>query len=238
MQDKVKAKWIVKIPENATVLVKSHEYVNKGDSLVIVETCTKTSCDVSMVMAKMSPKKQEEFRILWENREVKVGDVITKTGGLFPKKIRAPADGVVRTVDEFYNLEIISNVGEKKEIVSPVKSKVSKIEEGEPVVEGKTWGEGCIDEVEKISDLNSKFGGMVVMSKKVNQAFVLKAEVVGVVAIITQTKKEETENLDTDIPILSVGEKEWKELIKFISSGIGKQMLVNSKAGRVLLVLE
>ena len=87
MQEKVKANWIIKIPDNATVLVKSHEYVNKGDSLVLVEKCSKTSCDLSMYMAKMSPSKQEEFRITWENREVKQGDVIMSGSGLFSKKI-------------------------------------------------------------------------------------------------------------------------------------------------------
>lgn len=251
MQEKVKANWIIKIPDNSTVLVKSHEYINKGDSLVLVEKCSKTSCDLSMYMAKMSANKQEEFRINWENREVKKGDTIISGGGLFPKKIVAPVDGVVKTIDEFYNLEIITKENEKKEILSPVKSKVSKIEEndltlefeamefeGESVVEGKSWGEACIDEVDKISDLNSRYKDMVIMVKKINQALVLKAEVVGVAAIITQTKKDDVNNLDTDIPIMSVDAKEWKDLEKFMSFGKGKQMLVNSKTGRVLLVLE
>ncbi len=251
MQEKVKANWIVKIPENAKVLVKSHEYINKGDCLLVVESCTKTSCDLSLFMAKMSPSKQKELRISWENREVKKGDVIVTGGGIFPKKVLAPTDGIVKTIDEFYNLEILTKDGENKKILSPVKSKIFKIEEnditlefeavefeGEALIEGKVWGEGCIDEIEKISELNSKFNGMVIMAKKINQAFVLKAEVVGVAAIITQTNKETVENLDTEIPIMSVGEKEWKDLNKFMDFGKGKQMLVNSKAGRVLLVLE
>lgn len=252
MKSKVKAKWVVKIPNESQVLVKEHEYVSKGDSLVTRSNETLKSYDMSVYLTKVSPQKIEELKIRLENRIVNEGDVLYETGGMFSKKVLAPASGVFKKIDEFYNVEFLVKEEAKKDIIAPVKSKVSKIEteklvlefeavefSGEAVIEGKVWGETNFEQVDKMSELNSRFMDKIILSESLNQAFVLKAEVVGVAAIITKMKKEEAEKLETELPILSVDESEWKELLNFRSlADENKQVLLNSKAGRLLMVVE
>lgn len=242
---------MVKIPSESQVLVKEHEYVSKGDSLIVMSSETTKSYDMSVFLTKVSPQKIEELKISLENRVVKEGDLLYETGGMFSKKIFAPCSGVFKKIDEFYNVQFLVKEDSKKDIVSPVKSRVSKIEEekivlefdavefsGEPVVEGKVWGETNFDQVDKMNELNSRFSGRVIMTERFNQAFALKAEVVGVVAIVTKMKKEEIENLDISLPVLSVNDEEWGELSNFRSLDEKKQVLLNSKLGRLLMVVE
>lgn len=251
MKSKVKAKWVVKIPTEAQILVKEHEYVSKGDSLVAMSTETTKTYDMSVVLAKISPQKIEELKINLENRIVKEGDLLYETGGMFSKKIYAPTSGIFKKIDEFYNVQFLIQEEAKKNITSPVKSQVSKIEEeklvlefdavefsGESIVEGKVWGETNFEQVEKIGDLNSRLAGKIIMVDKFNQAFALKAEVVGVVAIVTKMKKEESENIEVSLPVLSVDNEEWNELSNFRSFDEKKQVLLNSKVGRLLMVVE
>ena len=87
MKSKVKAKWVVKIPTEAQILVKEHEYVSKGDSLVAMSTETTKTYDMSVVLAKISSQKVEELRINLENRIVKEGDLLYETGGMFSKTL-------------------------------------------------------------------------------------------------------------------------------------------------------
>lgn len=251
MKSKVKAKWVVKIPSESKVLVKEHEYVSKGDSLVVMSTETIKSYDMSVFLTKISPQKIEELKICMENRMVKEGELLYETGGMFSKKIFAPTNGIFKKIDEFYNVQFLIKDESKEDIKSPVKSRVSKIEDeklvlefdavefnGESMVEGKVWGETNFEQVEKMNDLNSQLAGKIIMVEKFNQAFALKAEVVGVVAIITRLNKEEFKDLEINLPVLSVNDDEWKELSNFRSFDDKKQVLLNSKMGRLLMVVE
>ena len=74
MKSKVKAKWVVKIPSESQVLVKEHEYVSKGDSLIVMSSETTKSYDMSVFLTKVSPQKIEELKISLENRVVKEGE--------------------------------------------------------------------------------------------------------------------------------------------------------------------
>ena len=251
MKSKVKAKWVVKVPTESQVLVKEHEYVSKGDSLVVMSTETIETYDMSVFLTKISPQKIEELKISLENRMVKKGDLLYETGGMFSKKIFAPTNGVFKKIDEFYNVQFLIKNESKKDIKSPVKSRVLKIEDekltlefeavefnGESIIEGKVWGETNFEQVEKMGELNSQLAGKIIMVEKFNQAFALKAEVVGVVAIITKLKKGEIDGLEINLPILSVDDQEWQELSNFRSFDDKKQVLLNSKMGRLLMVVE
>jgi len=248
MKAKIKAKWIIRMSDTADVLVKVGRLVKSGESLANVTTKKIESFNFSQFLGKLDTEKLAELNLKFKNNWVDSGQLMCMVGGIFPNKICFPMSGNFLEIDEFGNLKIEKEDENKRPVLSPVDSKVTKIEDdkivlefgarefkGVGLVEGKAWGEGEIKMINEAVDLNSTFKGSILFTKNLNKAFLLKAEVVGVVAVVTDVKIEE--ELETELPVLKLEESEWKELVDGLKHNQAK-MLVNSRLGRLLLVIE
>ena len=151
-------------------------------------------------------------------------------------------------IDEFGFLKIEIKEDKQREIKAPIESKVSKIEtdklilefealefKGKGLVEGKSWGEGNLEIINEARDLTSKLKNNILLTQNLTDNFLLKAEVVGVVGIVTNSDIKE-EELVTELPLLRLNEEVWQELLK--NRGNNTKMLINSRLERLLLVLE
>ena len=246
MRAKIKAKWIIKLPEKAKILVKVGERVNVLEKLAEVDSKKIESFNFSQFLGKLDALKLADLNQKFKNNWVNNGDLMCLTGGIFPNKICFPMSGNFLEVDEFGNLKIEKIDDNKKEVLSPVDSKVIKIEEdkiglefeakefkGVGLVEGKAWGEGIVKVIDDVKDLSFELKGSVLFTKNLNKTFLLKAEVVGITVIVTNVEGE----VDTELPVLKLDETEWKEFVNDFENKRGK-MLVNSRLGRLLLVIE
>jgi hypothetical protein len=246
MRAKIKAKWIIKLLGKAEVLVKVGEKVEGLQKIAKVNSNKVESFNFSQFLGKLDAAKLADLNQKFRNNWVNSGELMCLIGGIFPNKICFPMSGNFLEVDEFGNLKIEMVDEKKKEVVSPIDSKVIKIEEdkitlefearefkGVGLVEGKAWGEGEIEIINDAKDLISDLKGSVLFTKSLDKTFLLKAEVVGVISIITNTDGE----ADTELPVLKLEENEWNELVEDFENKKGK-MLVNSRLGRLLLVIE
>lgn len=246
MKKKTKTKWIIKVSGEVKFLVKSGEKVKRGQVVARIKGKVIESFNFSSFFGKMGQenlgKLNERFKSTWVNS----GDLVCLTGGVFPKKICFPMSGNFLGIDEFGNLKIERLEDGEREILAPVDSKVSKIEKdriilefeakefkGEGLVEGKSWGRGKIREINEVKDLTSLINGQILFTSNLSRSFLLKAEVVGVVAVVTRVLVAEEININ--LPILRVESNDWSELMKVEGE---KSVLVNSRAGRLLVVLE
>lgn len=247
MKKKTKTKWIIKVAGEVKFLVKFGDTVEAGQVVAKVKNKLIESFNFSGFFGKMSREKLEELNLKFKNTWVNNGDLVCLIGGVFPKKICFPMSGNFLEIDEFMNLRIERLENEEKEIKAPVKSKVTKIEEdkiilefeakefkGEGIVEGKSWGKGRFRETGDLKDLAAGINGEVVFTNNLSKTFLLKAEVVGAAAIVT--KVSPTEEIDIDLPILKIEPSDWDELMNLKEKE--RDILVNSRAGRLLVVVE
>ena len=246
MKKKTKTKWIIKVSGEVKFLVKSGEKVKRGQVVARIKGKVVESFNFSSFFGKMGQenlgKLNERFKSTWVNS----GDLVCLTGGVFPKKICFPMSGNFLGIDEFGNLKIERLEDGEREILAPVDSKVSKIEDdkiilefeakefkGEGLIEGKSWGRGKIREINEVKDLTSLTNGQILFTSNLSRSFLLKAEVVGAAAVVTRVLVAEEININ--LPILRVESNDWSELMKVEGE---KSVLVNSRAGRLLVVLE
>lgn len=247
MKNKIKAKWVIRLPVGAEILVNLNELVEEKQKIAVVEIRKIESFNYSFVFGKFGGDKlldlNEKFKKVWVNE----GDLICTTGGFFSNKVCFPISGDFLEVDEFGNLKIEIKEEKSKDILAPVKSKVSKIEgekmvldfwakefNGEGLVEGKVWGEAEINLINEGKKLNSELEGKLLFTDNLDSSFLLKAEVVGVVGIVTNLKNNE---LKTKMPVICLKNDDWQELFKnFLNKEY--KFLLNSRLGRLLLVIE
>ncbi|HOR02049.1 MAG TPA: hypothetical protein PKZ92_02210 [Candidatus Woesebacteria bacterium] len=245
---KNKTKWIIKTIGEVSHEVSEGEKVTVGKLLAWVKPKVVESFSLAQFFGKLSTEKLEQLNQNFKNSWVNSGDLLCLTGGLFPKKICFPMSGNFLEIDEFGNLKIERVEDEEKEIKAPVKSKVSKIEpekivldfeaievSGEGIIEGKAWGNGEIKIIDDIRELKSSLKGEVLFSHNIDRPFLLKAEVVGVTAIVTDTEVKSGE-IDLGLPMLKLTKETWKEVMRY--KGKQASVLVNSRVGRLLIVLE
>lgn len=241
-----KIKWVIKLPERANIKVQLKDKVECGDLIAKVEIRKIESFDYSFIFAKLKASKLEELNEKFKKTAVSSGELLCVTGGLFFNKIYFPIDGKFLEIDEFGNLKIEKESSGFKEILAPVKAKVSKVEKGKVVlefkakeingiglVEGKRWGDAGLMVVNDAEELNSSFEGKILLTENLDDSFLLKAEVVGVVGVVSKSKKND---FKSRIPILYLEEDAWKILLndwKKVS-----RCLINSRVGRLLLVSE
>lgn len=247
MRSKIKAKWVIRLPSGASILVKAGDIVEDGQKLAELEIKKIESFNFSNFLGKLAAEKladvNEKFRGSWVNE----GDLICITSGFFPSKICFPMSGDFLEVDEFGNVKIEIKEDRKKQVFSPVRAKVSKIDEdkivldfgakefrGEGLVEGKTWGVAEIRLVNQFNQLTSDLDDQILFTENLDSSFLLRAEVVGVVGIVTSLKSND---LKTKMPVLCLGGNDWQELFKnFLNQS--HKFLLNSRLGRLLLVIE
>ena len=244
----VEAKWIIRLGGETKLLMSEGDEVGEGDVLAVEEKRRVEYFDMTIVMSTMGEGDVEEWRRTWKDKKVKKGDLMMRKKGLFRKKVFFPVDGRCLSVDESFNVCI--EVGEKvrREIVSPVTARVEEVSgdkivlsfvavefKGEAMVKGKVWGKSVLTSVSKDTELNSSFEGKIVLSVDPSRAFLVKMEVVGAVGLITRQKKKEN-FLAGEIPVLSLNEKDWVDLVAEAGEK-ERRMLLNTKAGRLLLVV-
>lgn len=247
-----KAKWVVKIFEGAIVLVKEGDMVNKGDTILTSEKKEVKMFDASIVLSKVSRDKVDEIAEAWRNKEVSEGELLFEEKGLFSKKFFSFCSGTFVGIDEFYNICIEEkSSGEKKEILSPVRAKVSEIDsknitlefkafefEGEGVAGDRVWGKGFLKKIDKINELNYSLEDNVIVTSNSEFAFVTKASVVGVKGlIVAKSNKENFDKIETELPILALEDTDVEKLV----SNFGDKkidVLLNAKTGRLLVVDE
>jgi len=247
MRNKIKAKWVIRLPVGSEILVKLNGIVEESQKVAIVEVKKVESFNYAFVFGKFGGNKLFEINEKFKEAQVNEGDLICVTGGFFSNKICFPISGDFLEIDEFGNLRIEIKEEKKKDIVSPVKSKVSKIEKekmvldfwakefnGEGLVEGKVWGMAEVKMINKINQLNSDLEGKLLFTDNLDPSFLLKAEVVGVVGVVTDLK---IDDLKTKMPVISLKNEDWQELFKnFLNKEY--KFLLNSRLGRLLLVIE
>jgi len=246
MRSKIKAKWIIKLPSGAKILVKMGDTVGIMEKLAEVESKKIESFNFSQFLGKLDAGKLAELNQKFRNNWVNSGELMCLVGGIFPNKICFPMSGNFLEIDEFGNLKIEKTDEEKKDVLSPVEAKVIKIEDdkitlefgakefkGTGLVEGKAWGEGEIRIINDVKELNSQLKGSILFTNNLDKTFLLKAEVIGITAVVANIDGE----VDTELPILKLEEGEWKELVDDLKNKKEK-MLINSRLGRLLLVVE
>lgn len=248
MKTKDKAIWVIKLPTKTKLMVKVGDKVETGDKLAVFNSHMIETFDYSGSLATLSEDKREKLNNFFKEKSVKLGDTFF-TLGIFKNKICFPLTGICLGFDEFKNLRIEKVDDEKKEIFAPVTSKVAKIEEGKMVLEFgakeykgeglnglKAWGEGEIKIIDDLKSLNYELDNSILFTNNLDKAFLLKAQVVGVKAIVIINNKDIKE-LDINLPILRLEEQVWKEFMKE-NLGKKKKILVNAKMDKLLLVLE
>lgn len=244
----MKTKWIIKISGEVKFLVKEGEFVSPDKVLARLKNKTTDSFNFSSFFGKLGKNKLDELNEKFKHTWVNSGDLLCLTGGILPSKICFPMSGNFLEVDEFGTLKIERIDEEEKEIKAPVNSKVVKIDEdkivlefeaqeiaGKGIVEGKSWGNGGVSVIDEMKNLNSSISGGVLFTNNLSRQFLLKAEVVGVVAIVTN-KEVNADDINTDLPVLMLDDSAWAEVMKYGDKKV--RMLVNSRIGRLLIVLE
>lgn len=248
MKTKNKAKWIIKYPNGSKVLTKIGDKIKENQVVVRVDNKRIESINLSNFFGKFDIEKIAQLNQKLKGVWVNSGELMCLTGGIFPKKICFPMSGNFLEIDEFGHLKIEIKEDNQKEIVAPVDSIVSKVDTdklvlefrareftGNGLVAGKSWGKGKIEIVNDAKDLNFELKDHVLLTQNLSNRFLLKAEVVGVVGIVTDSEVKE-EELTSSLPILKLDKVLWQELLKY--RGLNKKMLINSRLERLLLVLE
>lgn len=248
MRTKDKAVWVIKLPTKVKLLVEVGDKVKTGDKLAVFNSHTIETFNYSGDLGGMSDNKREELNNFFKEKLVKIGEPFYSVG-IFKNKICFPLTGLCLGFDEFKNLRIEKEEGEKKEIFAPVEARVSKIEEEKMVLEFeakeykgeglnglKAWGGGEVKIINDIKLLNYEMDENVLFTSSLDKAFLLKAQVVGVKAVVV-LGNEEIKEIDLNLPVLKLEEQIWNS---FIKENLGKKrkMLVNAKMDKLLLVLE
>lgn len=244
----MKTKWIIKISGEANFLVKEGDMVVLGELLAKVKPKEIESFNFSQFFGKLSESKLKDMNQKFKNSWVNSGDLLCLTGGIFPNKLCFPMSGNFLEIDEFGNLRIEKIDTQEKEIVSPINSKVIKIEDdkiilefeaqefkGEGKIEGKSWGNAWIMIIDENKDLNSEMYGGILFTNNLSRSFLLKAEVVGIVGVVTN-QEIGIELINSDLPLLKLDDDDWDNLMKH--KGQKRRMLLNSRVGRLLMVVE
>lgn len=239
------AKWSVSIPEGAQVKVKPGHKVEKGELLLVWESGKGERVSMLSYLSHFSKEKWDEIRKEFVGKELTAGDVMLKKEKGGGGDLVSPRNGVLKGVDEFGNMEFWERA-DKEEVVSPADAKVLKVEsgkivlefgaievKGEGIIEGKKWGVSTFTSIERDTDLTYKNKGEVVLIEKLEPHLILKSEVVGAVGIVTVGSDHDN---GSDLPILKISRNDWDYLIS--KSGKTKNVLLNSRVGRLLIVVE
>jgi len=246
MKDKIKTKWAMKLPLKSKILVSLGDMVQQDQIVAEVENLEVKSFNYASIFNGIETEKLMDLNSKFKNELVNQGDLFCIKSGFLGKKICFPDTGKFLEVNEFGSLKIEIDMGNKKEIKAPVKSKVSKIEDGklfldfwvkefsgEGLVEGKAWGNGVIIQIDRLDQLTSDLDGKILFTNNLDATFLLKAEVIGVVGVVTNTKVDQ---LKTKMPVLFLEDDVWGDLFKKDKNE--NRFLLNSVIGRLLLVLE
>jgi hypothetical protein len=248
MRPKTKARWIINYSTNPEILIKAGDKVAKNE-LLLKSKSKKVKLYSDPKISKLSPDLWKKINDEAKGRILNKGELIYSSGGLMPVKIESPVEGLFIGIDEFGDLQIELEEEEVIEITAPVKSEVISIEEGKLILEfeaieykgvglvqGKTWGESDFKLRSRLLEIDYQNQGEVILTENIDQVMLSKAEVMGVVAMITNKEEIDLEKLKTNLPILSMEKNDWEEILKMDNQK--REIMLNSKTGRLLIVIE
>jgi hypothetical protein len=248
MSKKVKAKWVVAIPDGAKVKVTVGQEVPADSDLLEYDDSGEKIINISAKIAGLSAGEKNGLIIKLEGAEINPGEIVYEKKGIFPKKIMLPVNGKVVKIDEFLNLHYKETGNKIKAVSCPVKAKVVKNDgkslelefraveySGTGVSEGKAWGTAGTGYADDITELSVKDKGKIMLTLKLDQAWVFKAEVVGVkgIVVIGNSDEKKDDRINFRLPIIALEKSEWEELKKNI--GEAKRAMINAPGGRLLL---
>ncbi|MFA6518725.1 MAG: hypothetical protein WCV93_03730 [Candidatus Shapirobacteria bacterium] len=247
MKLSVLAKWVVEVPDGGRVLVKDGQKIEHGETIVKLNERTDVVDSSAVALVWRSGEKEDWLR-KWVGKEITAGEELRSGGGFWKqrKPLLARENAVIKGIDEFGNL-IYEIRGKEIGVDSPVDGVVKIPEKGKVVIEfravkiegegvgsDKSWGTiGGQKIVEKLSDVSAEFDGRVVLVSKLDQLLILKMEAVGVVGVVA---KEIVEEIETDLPVLKVNNKDWIKLVEEFEKDKIYRCLLNATAGRLLVV--
>jgi hypothetical protein len=248
MKAKTKARWVIKLNEKVNLCVDCDCDVCK-DQVLIKWNTKKIKSFSDLSLQKLGPEVWEKINKDSKGRILSKGELIYQSGTFIKHKVESPIDGLFLGIDEFGNLKIELTEESEGEIKSPINGRVSKKDEdklvlefealeflGKGLVEGKVWGRSNFKLIKKASELNFKYNGQIILADDLNQVLLSKAEVLGVAAILTDKQNIEIEKFKTDLPIVVLERNDWEEILSL--EDVEREILVNSKTGRVLVVVE
>jgi hypothetical protein len=90
MSKKVKAKWLVAIPEGAKVKVVVGGEVSPGDELLEFDETSEKIINISEKFAGLSTEERAKLIGKLTGEEIVPGEVIYEKRGIFPRKITLP----------------------------------------------------------------------------------------------------------------------------------------------------
>ena len=248
MSKKVRAKWVVTIPVGAKVKVAVGAEVSPGDELLEFYENSEKMINVSEKIGGLPIRERAELVGKLEGMEINEGEVVYEKKGIFPKKIILPINGKVVKIDEFGFLHYTETDNKIRRVSCPVKAKVVNNDgkslelefraieySGIGISEGKAWGTEGVGYADDITELSVKDRGKIMITPKLNQAWLFKAEVVGVkgIVVIDGDDVKKDDRINFRLPILALEKSEWEELRK--NAGGVKRALINAPGGRLLL---
>lgn len=252
MKSKVGAKWLINIGERGKLTIKPGTKVAEGE--ILAKSVLEEIVPINIKNYWDGKNENEKKDILesWKDKKWQSGEIIFSYGKMFGvKKIMAPGEGRILTVDEFGTL-MFAIEGEVREIKSPVAAKLVKGEKdkislefkaneylGKGLVLGKIWAEMDNRCWEKSYEIGCFLSEKVILAGKVDSYFWEKAEAVGVAGVVYQVDdNDEDIELGIDVPVLGLDQKEWQTLKNDLKDKQNARVLLNSKSGRLLVVLE
>ena len=238
------------IPDGAKVKVAVGEEVEAGTDLLEVVGSEEEVVDVSARIGGLKPAEKRKLAEILPGMKINDKVAVYRTGGLFPKKIFLPVSGEATKLDEFGNLYYKGEADKARKISCPVGAKVVKNDgqslelefrakeyTGRGIYDGKVWAAEGIKYVDDMADLSSKEKGRVVLTEKADQAWLMKAEVVGIVGVVVidDGLKENDGRINFKLPVLALEKSEWQELKE--QEGEVKRLMINATGGRLLIII-
>ncbi|MBU1130366.1 hypothetical protein KKE45_03560 [Patescibacteria group bacterium] len=251
--DKVLAEWCLGFPSSVYEFsVKKGEMVNREDVLARSKKEEFKEFLADEWLLNWSGRKIRDELLALKGKKIKKGDLLLKKGKLFKKKLLAPVDGEIVDVDEFCNLKVKVEIGERENLLSPVKARVSKISKDELILEfeawevsgvcifsGKVWANMSLFCLENVRDLGENMDGGVVFTKFLDEAFVVKAGVLGVGGIVWISDKEVGDmDFVSELPVLKISSQLFDALKLVLNKDKRYRVLFNSESKRLLVVVE
>lgn len=241
MKAKIKARWLVTVPGVAKILVRLGQKIEAGEVLAKYHQTETKRFDSRRILVSWGKDKVEELQKL-KGSQVAKGDTINK--------LVIPETGRFLGIDEFGNLLIEVETGEKQELTSPVAATVVSVDggeiglefgawslEGEGVGSGRVWGGGEYRPLEKLDELDWHFENKVIFCRQMTLTMVNKAEVIGVKAMIAVgTGEEDFDKINVTYPIILLSSESFEILGQIMGRDKEHQLLLDVAEDRLLVV--
>jgi hypothetical protein len=243
---KVKTRWLISLEKGASPKVKLGDKVGKGMVLAVFHKKRNISVPMSDLTTKLGREKLAEMLKKEEGKRVEKGVEMFKLPGFFGKKVFWPRTGKFLGVDEFSNFVFEDEKSETGEVISPVMATVEELGSdkiilsfraiefrGKAMQEAKIWCESCLTELDNLAELDCNYEEGLVFRQSLDEVFLAKAEVCSVAGVVSIEGGDEVE---VALPVLYLSKKDW-ELLAGMMDGEKRQMLLNTRLGRLLIVV-